>query len=285
MKSISGVYILKNESIPGLLKIGKSQDIENRLKTHNRSSSVPTPFEIVAILGTAGEKHHQLEKDLHARYSSHQTGNKEFFKLCEKEVVSHCKKKYGKIHRLQYSLCAVNDTSNLASSKKEKTMKKKESKKKKCHKYRLLVVDPYKSKITHILSPEPLTEEETRAYVALSQPYHSPKHYDGHDCDEPYDTELQSYVGWHKPIQEKGAGANIGGVAFENLSILSEVDMHWWRDFIDHEEEKIGSFERQPGESIRMLERRKRIWKYKADQARHIFLEVDRTYCYDWNRL
>ena len=276
--SSSGVYILKNESIPGLLKIGKSQDIEDRLKTHNRSSSVPTPFEIVALLMTEGNKRHQLEKDLHAHYKPHQTGNKEFFKLCEKEVLAHCKKKYGKIHRIQYSLCADSNTSKLAPKMK------KESKKKKCHKYRILVVDHYKSKITQILSPEPITEEESRAYGALSRPYHPPKDLVRLGCVEPYDTELQRFVAWHQPIQEKGAVAIIGGVEFENLSILSQADMDWWHDLIDHQEEKIGSFERKPGESIRMLAQRKSIWKHKADQARHILQEVDRTYGYDWNR-
>jgi hypothetical protein len=82
MPMAGGVYIAKNASLDGILKIGATRrHPSNRLYELSRSS--PTPFELVAFFPTMTP--FNLEKMVHAYYASCRIHNKgagtEFFKL------------------------------------------------------------------------------------------------------------------------------------------------------------------------------------------------------------
>ena len=49
MKPIAGIYILKNTSFPGFVKIGYSKDVEDTVEQLNSSEATPFPFRIFAI--------------------------------------------------------------------------------------------------------------------------------------------------------------------------------------------------------------------------------------------
>ena len=49
MKPIAGIYILKNSSFPGFVKIGYSKDVEDTVEQLNSSEATPFPFRIFAV--------------------------------------------------------------------------------------------------------------------------------------------------------------------------------------------------------------------------------------------
>lgn len=76
---MSIVYILTNQAMPGLIKIGRTEDITLRMK-QLYSSGVPIPFEcfLAAKVGDAGK----VEKNLHIAFSVQRLNeNREFFRL------------------------------------------------------------------------------------------------------------------------------------------------------------------------------------------------------------
>ena len=74
------VYILQNDSMPGLLKIGKTaRNSRERAKELSSSTSVPTPFRVVFELSS--DRYEILEREVHNKLSRHRVGdNREFFK-------------------------------------------------------------------------------------------------------------------------------------------------------------------------------------------------------------
>lgn len=74
------VYILSNPSIKGI-KIGLTErHINERMKELNRSTSIPTPFNVEYYIDT--KDCYALERAMHQHYSSRRINNKrEFFKL------------------------------------------------------------------------------------------------------------------------------------------------------------------------------------------------------------
>ena len=74
------VYILDNDSMPGLLKIGKTvRNSRERAKELSHSTSVPTPFRVVFELSS--DKYEILEREAHSRLARYRVGNnREFFK-------------------------------------------------------------------------------------------------------------------------------------------------------------------------------------------------------------
>ncbi len=74
------VYILENDSMPGLIKIGKTaRNSRERAKELSNSTGIPTPFRVVFELSS--DKYEILERKVHSRLARYCVGhNREFFK-------------------------------------------------------------------------------------------------------------------------------------------------------------------------------------------------------------
>ena len=86
-KGDSWIYILSNESQPGMYKIGytSQEDVETRVKQLSRSTSVATPFflEWAFKCFNAGK----LEQEIHDKLRGHRiSSNKEFFAISLNEA-------------------------------------------------------------------------------------------------------------------------------------------------------------------------------------------------------
>jgi hypothetical protein len=79
------VYAVKSPAFPGLIKIGKTQDIASRLRNLN-TSCAPAPFVIVALASSFN--HGQDELAAHA-FFAHARKAGEFFELNDSEVISY----------------------------------------------------------------------------------------------------------------------------------------------------------------------------------------------------
>ena len=79
------VYVMSNESLPGLIKIGKSIDPEKRVKTLS-SEGLPTPFHIEFQIKS--EHYSEIETAVHSSLSNYRVSeNREFFD-CDIEAAS-----------------------------------------------------------------------------------------------------------------------------------------------------------------------------------------------------
>lgn len=84
------IYVLTNEAMPGLVKIGLTTDsVESRISTLSSSTSVPLPFEChFAAEITNDANLDKLEKILHQLFAEHRINPKrEFFKVEPEKVV------------------------------------------------------------------------------------------------------------------------------------------------------------------------------------------------------
>lgn len=74
------VYILQNDSMPGLLKIGKTaRNSRERAKELSSSTGIPTPFRVVFELSS--DRYEILEREVHRKLARYRVGdNREFFK-------------------------------------------------------------------------------------------------------------------------------------------------------------------------------------------------------------
>jgi hypothetical protein len=81
------VYVLTNEAMPGLVKIGLTTDVvESRIKQLNSATGVPLPFE--CHFAAEVDNCEKLEKLLHQLFSEHRINPKrEFFKIDPEKVV------------------------------------------------------------------------------------------------------------------------------------------------------------------------------------------------------
>jgi hypothetical protein len=81
------IYVLTNEAMPGLVKIGLTTDsIESRISSLSATTSIPLPFEcfFAAEVANCGK----LEKQLHQLFSESRINPKrEFFKVDPEKVV------------------------------------------------------------------------------------------------------------------------------------------------------------------------------------------------------
>lgn len=83
------VYVLINEAMPGYVKIGKTSDLENRIRSLD-NTSVPLPFECfyAAIVNDSSF----VEKSLHDAFSDVRVRkNREYFEISPDRVVSALK--------------------------------------------------------------------------------------------------------------------------------------------------------------------------------------------------
>ena len=86
------VYILTNESMPGYVKVGKTNDIARRLRELD-NTSVPLPFECYFAAEVADSS--QVERMIHAVFADHRVrGGREYFKISPERpfaILNHVK--------------------------------------------------------------------------------------------------------------------------------------------------------------------------------------------------
>ena len=87
---IEYVYVLTNPAMPEYVKVGRTNNIERRIKDLSKDTSVPLPFECYAYLCVygGGETSATVEKSLHFYLGEKYTKNKEFFKTSKEVVVN-----------------------------------------------------------------------------------------------------------------------------------------------------------------------------------------------------
>lgn len=79
------VYILTNPTIPDLVKIGRTENLEERLKALSQHSGVPIPFECYYCCEV--ENGHEVERRLHFGLGDHRINPKrEFFRINPERV-------------------------------------------------------------------------------------------------------------------------------------------------------------------------------------------------------
>ena len=80
------VYIISNPAIPGLVKIGKTINLEQRMASLY-NSSIPVPFR--CLYAKKVENYSKVERNLHAGLNSiRENPNREFFRIAEDEVIN-----------------------------------------------------------------------------------------------------------------------------------------------------------------------------------------------------
>jgi len=85
------IYILTNDSMPGIIKIGvtEQETIEDRIKSLD-NTSVPTPFRFYFAIET--NKHREIEKLIHNAFADYRIrSNREFFEMDPERAVSALK--------------------------------------------------------------------------------------------------------------------------------------------------------------------------------------------------
>jgi hypothetical protein len=73
------VYIVTNPAMPGLIKIGRTYDLESRLMTLSSHSGVPMSFELVYSAEVRDSVY--VERAMHATFSMFRIPGKEFFRM------------------------------------------------------------------------------------------------------------------------------------------------------------------------------------------------------------
>jgi hypothetical protein len=74
------IYCLRNASMPDLYKIGRTKDIETRLRQLSRATGVPTPFELVVKQWVPDQV--KAERSIHQALSKYRySPDREFFRL------------------------------------------------------------------------------------------------------------------------------------------------------------------------------------------------------------
>lgn len=80
------IYVLTNPSMPGYVKIGKTKNLEQRLKTLD-NTSVPVPFK--CAYAAEVDDYHEVEKLLHDAFADARSrSTREFFEIDEQRVIS-----------------------------------------------------------------------------------------------------------------------------------------------------------------------------------------------------
>ena len=79
------VYILTNPAIPDLIKIGRTTNLEDRLRSLSSHSGVPVPFECYYACEVSDSQ--DVEKRLHSAFGDHRINPKrEFFRINPERV-------------------------------------------------------------------------------------------------------------------------------------------------------------------------------------------------------
>ena len=81
------IYVLTNPTIPDLVKIGRTTNLEERVRSLSSDSGVPVPFEVYYSCEVSDP--HKVEKHLHDGFGDHRVNPKrEFFRINPERVVS-----------------------------------------------------------------------------------------------------------------------------------------------------------------------------------------------------
>src|SRR5574343_326823 len=90
MNNMNIIYILTNVAMPGYIKIGKTNDLDRRVKELSRHSGVPLPFEVFYAAEVADMDF--VEKKLHEAFGRTRVAeNREFFTETPERVVADIK--------------------------------------------------------------------------------------------------------------------------------------------------------------------------------------------------
>lgn len=73
------IYILVNELMPDLIKIGKTERLRDRVMDLNRQTGVPGPFDVHFAARVKDMK--EVEQLMHQAFADRRIGKKEFFRL------------------------------------------------------------------------------------------------------------------------------------------------------------------------------------------------------------
>ena len=88
------VYVLRNKSMPSLLKIGFSKtSAEIRARSLSSGTNIPSPFEIVATF--LSDDARQDESRVHQLLADHRVPGREFFQSSEADAISACEQVIG----------------------------------------------------------------------------------------------------------------------------------------------------------------------------------------------
>ena len=86
MKSKGIVYVLTNPAMPGYVKIGKTRNLQSRLKSLDKTN-IPLPFKCVYAIEV--ENYGDIEQLAHSAFDHARTRSKrEFFEIDEAQVIS-----------------------------------------------------------------------------------------------------------------------------------------------------------------------------------------------------
>ncbi len=81
------IYILTNPAIPNLVKIGRTEDLERRVRDLSSHSAVPIPFEIYYACTVSDAN--IVERRIHEGFSDHRVNKKrEFFQIHPERILS-----------------------------------------------------------------------------------------------------------------------------------------------------------------------------------------------------
>lgn len=81
------VYVLTNPAMPGMVKIGKTENEVSARIGQLYSTGVPLPFDIAFVFQT--DKMDEVEKSLHIAFKSNRVNSKrEFFLLNQSKLLS-----------------------------------------------------------------------------------------------------------------------------------------------------------------------------------------------------
>jgi len=81
------VYILSNPAMPGLIKIGRSENDPQIRAQQLYSTGVPEPFNIEFVWFT--QDCIRLEQEIHAEFSEYRKQGREFFSVSPKDVIEY----------------------------------------------------------------------------------------------------------------------------------------------------------------------------------------------------
>jgi hypothetical protein len=85
------IYILKNEAMPGYVKIGRTSNLQERIRSLSRPSGVPLPFEV--HYASEVKDSQKDEQWLHSVFADRRVRDeREFFKIDPERVVAALKR-------------------------------------------------------------------------------------------------------------------------------------------------------------------------------------------------
>ena len=125
------VYILTNPTIPDLVKIGRTTNLEERMKTLSSHSGIPVPFE--CYYGCEVEDGQDVERRLHFGFGDHRVNPKrEFFRINPERV---------KMILEGFSLKDVTPTSDVVEDDQERDTLKKEKSRRPVFRFSMVDID------------------------------------------------------------------------------------------------------------------------------------------------